>query len=188
MSNNRNSRTLGKAHNRRIIRLDPMTRAVRSALSVSALTLAIGFAGNVTAANHHVAAVHALQIERAAIDHVPVVDLTVVTDSFAIDSHRAPLVALAINEYSIGDIVIDNADPISEIQFGDAIAISGYSNGGMVDITNQADANLEAMSLLGSAIGIYGYSTTGDVSIHNAADIYAYSAGSLADGIFASGA
>lgn len=64
-----------------------MTRAVRSALSVSALTLAIGFAGNVTAANHHVAAVHALQIERAAIDHVPVVDLTVVTDSFC---HRQP--------------------------------------------------------------------------------------------------
>ena len=57
MSDNRNGRTFGKARNRRIIKLDPMTRAVRSALSVSALTLAIGFAGNVTAANHHVAAV-----------------------------------------------------------------------------------------------------------------------------------
>ena len=99
-----------------------------------------------------------MQVERAAIDHAPVADLTVVTDGFAFGSSHAPLVALAINEYSTGDIVIDNADPISEVQLGDAIAISGYSNGGMVGITNQAGANLEAISLLGSAIGIYGLS------------------------------
>src|SRR5690606_5545178 len=87
-----------------------------------------------------------------------------------------------------GDIVIDNADPITEIDPTGATAIRGYSDDGHVDIVNAATGILQAGALYGDAIGIYGYSATGDVSIDNAADITAVSAYGLADGIFASGA
>ncbi|MDE2407543.1 MAG: hypothetical protein KGL91_06755 [Xanthomonadaceae bacterium] len=187
MNANQNDRTTGKARHNRTIQLAPMTRAVRSALATSALTLAVGLGGNVAAANHTPVAAHALQFQRAAIDIAPVVDLTVVHDGLAFLGGHAPLVALAINQYSTGDVVIDNTAAITEIQAGNAIAISGYSNGGLVDITNHGGADLVATSSVGSAIGIYGYATTGDVGIDNAADIQAYSAGGLADGIFASG-
>ena len=186
MSDNRNSRTAGKTRQQRIIKLAPMTRAVRSALTASALTLAIGFGGNVAAAGHPATTAHTLQTQRAAIDIAPVFDLTVVAGGVA--GMHAPLMALAINEYSAGDIIIDNADPITEAQPGNAAAISAYSMGGYVGITNQAGASLDVSSTGGSAIGIYGYSAGGNVVINNAADIQAYAAAGLADGIFASGA
>ena len=169
----------GKATRKpRTVKLAPMARAVRSALAVSAMAFALGTTGNVMAGAHKVPTAHALQIQRAAIDFAPVFDLTVV---------GAGPVALAIDVTDPGDIVIDNADPISEYAAGDAIAIRGYSTGGNVDITNAATGVLIADAGYGNAIGIYGYSATGDVAINNAGDITAYSYSGLADGIFASG-
>src|SRR5690606_21461173 len=163
--------------NPRAAKLAPMARAVRSALAVSAMTFALG----VSTGAHAAAATPAVQLQpatRAAIDFAPVFDLTVV---------GAGPVALAIDVTDPGDIVIDNADPISEYAAGDAIAIRGYSTGGNVDITNAATGVLIADAGYGNAIGIYGYSATGAVAINNAGDITAYSYSGLADGIFASG-
>lgn len=171
--------TRGKGvRNPRAVKLAPMARAVRSALAVSAMTFALG----VSTGAHAAAATPAVQLQpatRAAIDLAPVFDLTVV---------GAGPVALAIDVTDPGDIVIENADPITEVDPYGATAIRGYSDDGTVGISNAATGTLQVSSLYGDAIGIYGYSATGDVSIDNAADLTAVSEYGLADGIFASGA
>src|SRR5690606_28500777 len=122
------------------------------------------------------------------IDAAPVVDLTIVRDASIAAAARPMSAALGIDEFDVGDVVIDNADPITEIDlFYDVITISGYSTEGNVEITNQAGADLYAGSVFGNAIGIYAYSMIGDASVDNAADIDAISYYGLADGIFASG-
>ncbi|WP_028840447.1 autotransporter outer membrane beta-barrel domain-containing protein [Thermomonas fusca] len=163
----------------RAVKLAPMARAVRSALAASAMTFVLGVSGGAMAAVPHATITQAQPAGRTAIDFAPVFDLTVVA---------AGPVALAIDVTDPGDIVIDNADPITEIDPTGATAIRGYSDDGHVDIVNAATGILQAGALYGDAIGIYGYSATGDVSIDNAADITAVSAYGLADGIFASGA
>ena len=172
--------TRGKGvRNPRAVKLAPMARAVRSALAVSAMTFALGVSGGTLAATPQAAAVQAQPAARAVIDLAPVFDLTVV---------GAGPVAMAIDVTEPGDIVIDNADAISETGIYGATAIRGYSTGGNVDITNQASGTLYAGSVFDNAIAIYGYSAGGDVSIDNAADLTAVSVYGLADGIFASGA
>ncbi|TXH17135.1 MAG: hypothetical protein E6R00_04905 [Gammaproteobacteria bacterium] len=180
MSIDRNGGKQNDGNTRRGIKLAPMTRAVRSALAVSAMALGLGAAGTAMAAAQQVPVAQVLQTQRAAIDFAPVHDLTVV------DALFAPL-AIAVTD--AGDVAIDNVDPIvvSDPLYS-VVAISGYSTGGNVDITNAAGADLTAASGYGDAIGIYGYSATGDVAIDNAADIDVYSGLGLADGIFASGA
>lgn len=182
----------GRTRNRRVIRLDPMTRAVRSVLAVSALTLGIGLTGNASAASYRLPAamMHALQTQRTAIDVAPVFDLTTVPQAAGFGADSTPFVAtlIGIDEHQSGDVVVDNADPLSVFDlYSDAIAIRGYSDAGDVTISNNATGTLQAQSFYASAIGIYGYATTGDTTISNAADINVLANWGLADGIFASG-
>lgn len=174
MSDNRSVTKAGKANNRRIIKMAPMTRAVRSVLAVSAMTIALGGGGQVAAANVRAPDVHVLQVSKAAIDMAPVYDLT----------------AIAITDPD--DIAIDNADGITESATGTdaAAAIFGYSTAGGVTIHNADTGVLVVDAEAGSTIGIYGYSLggVGNVSIDNAGDITATSVDGLADGIFAYGA
>ena len=188
MSTIRNVSGSAKTKRSRTIKLAPMTRAVRSALAVSAMALALGASGGAFAAGHKLPQPQVLQVERAAIDLAPVHDLTAVSSVIMIEV-PTELHPYAISESDVGDVVIDNADPSDAVDiYYSATAISGYSSEGNVDITNHAGADLLAASLYGNAIGIYGYAAIGDVSIDNAADIFALSGYYVADGIFASGA
>ena len=175
----------GSASTRRSrkIKVAPMTRAVRMALAASVAALAFGAASPAFAAQGKMS--HGAMV----VDATPVADLTVVRDGAILAVAPPSFAALAIHESDPGDISIYNADPISESDFKyDVSAISGYSDYGTVTITNTADGELYAGSVLGSAIGIYGYSLSGDVAIDNAGAITAYSYVGIADGIFASGA
>lgn len=187
MGDIRNVSKSGKARSRRIIKLAPMTRAVRSALAVSALTLGIGLAGNASAATHRLPAtmVHTLQVERPAIDFAPVFDLTVVQG--LMPGGFSPQVATLIDQHYAGDVNIFNNAPIIETGSGDITAISGYSDGGNVSIINATLGALSAHSDYGNAIGIYGYALDGNVAITNTGSIIADAPEGLADGIFASG-
>ena len=83
MSNIRNVSGSAKTKRNRTIKLAPMTRAVRSALAVSAMALGLGAAGTAMAAAQQVPVAQVLQTQRAAIDFAPVHDLTVVDALFA---------------------------------------------------------------------------------------------------------
>ena len=78
MSNIRNVSGSTKTKRSRTIKLAPMTRAVRTALAVSAMALAFGASGGALAAGHKVPQAQVLQLERAALDFAPVFDLTAV--------------------------------------------------------------------------------------------------------------
>lgn len=185
MSEIRNVGTSGKARNRRTIKVAPVTRAVRSALAVSALTLAIGFGGGAAAATpQSAAAMHALRVERQAIDFAPVFDLTAVQG--LVPAGGAPAPTLIGGHYS-GDVNIVNNTPIIETGAGDVTAIYAYSDTGNVSIVNGALGAISAHSDTGNAIGIYGYALAGDVAVTNAASIVADAPYGLADAIFASG-
>jgi hypothetical protein len=188
MSNIRNVSGSAKTKRSRTIKLAPMTRAVRSALAVSAMALALGASGGAFAAGPKAPQAQVLQVQHVTLDFAPVHDLATVAPPIWMEV-PPELHPTLISEYAIGDVVIDNADPIDDVNiYYSATAISGYSSEGNVDITNHVGADLLAASLGGNAIGIYGYATIGDVSIDNAADIFALSAYYVADGIFASGA
>ena len=188
MSNIRNVSGSAKTKRSRTIKLAPMTRAVRSALAISAMALALGASGGAFAGGHKIPQAQVLKVERASIDFAPVHDLTAVAPPIWMEV-PVELHPTLISESDIGDVEIDNVDPIDEVNiYYSATAISGYSSEGNVGITNHAGADLLAASLYGDSIGIYGYAAIGDVSIGNGADILAYSVYGLADGIFASGA
>src|SRR5690606_9975668 len=80
MSEIRKQGRSSKARRNRTIRIAPMTKAVRSALATSTLVLALGAAGNVSAADHALsrAQVQLLRFEQATLDTAPVFDLTTV--------------------------------------------------------------------------------------------------------------
>ncbi|MFN4160416.1 MAG: hypothetical protein ACK4FW_00285 [Stenotrophomonas sp.] len=186
MSEIRNVGTSGKARNRRTIKVAPMTRAVRSALAVSALTLAIGFGGGAAAATpQSAAAMHTLRVERPAIDFAPVFDLTAV-QGLVPAGGGGPNPTL-IGGYSVGDINIVNNSPVIETGPGNVTGIYAYSGAGNVSIVNGALGAVSVHSDYNNAIGIYGYALDGNVAITNAASIVADAPNGLADGIFASG-
>ena len=186
MSEIRNVGTSGKARNRRTIKVAPMTRAVRSALAVSALTLAIGFGGGAAAATpQSAAAMHTLRVERPAIDFAPVFDLTAV-QGLVPAGGGGPNPTL-IGGYSVGDINIVNNAPVIETGPGNVTGIYAYSGAGNVSIVNGALGAVSVHSDYNNAIGIYGYALDGNVAITNAASIVADAPNGLADGIFASG-
>ncbi|MFS8136626.1 MAG: hypothetical protein ACMG50_00720 [Thermomonas sp.] len=208
--------TSANARRKRVIKVAPMTRAVRMALAASLAALALGASGGAFAANCSAPATVMTPCKATSIDAAPVADLTLVHAAAPLAGHGAFIMPLAINQSSAGDVVIDNAVPITEVNPYGATAIYGYSSGGTVDITNQPTGTLQAISAygnatgiegyafgdvgienageiyvrseFGSAIGVYGYSISGDVSIDNSATINAVSYYGLADGIFASGA
>ena len=78
MSNIRNVSGSAKTKRNRTIKLAPMTRAVRSALTVSAMALALGASGGAFAAGHKVPQAQVLQVERTTLDFAPVHDLATV--------------------------------------------------------------------------------------------------------------
>ena len=182
-----------KARQGRKVKVAPMTQAVRRALAASAMAFALSVGSGAMAANHAAATPrHAAMVHQAGYEaFAPVADLTTVAMLAPGDMEHVPveLHPTLISEYGAGDIVIDNADPISETDLKyDVVAISGYSTGGDVSITNQSTGYLYAGSLGGDAIGIYGYALDGSVTINNAGDVVAFSGSGIADGIFASGA
>jgi len=184
----RAGRQPAKALGNRSIRLAPMTRAVRSALAVSTIALAMGTAGNAFAAACTAPFENTVVCDQAAIDIAPVVDLTVVDDLDVPVSASLAIVPLSIVDSGPGDVSIDNVDPIEEIDaYYNVVAIQGYSPDGNVDIANHEGGDLVAASGWGSAIGIYAYSATGDAMVDNAASISAGSYYGIADGIFAAG-
>ncbi len=213
MSGIKNKSGSGNSRRKRVIKVAPMTRAVRMAMAASLAALALGASGGAFAASCKAPAAELMPCTELATDASPVLDLTVVHEAAV---PAAFIMPLAISESDTGDVVIVNADPISEVDiYYNATAISGYSSAGSVDITNQATGALEAVSLYGNgtgiegyaygnvdidnageifalsvyenAIGVYGYSIAGDVSIDNSGDIATTSFYGLADGIFASG-
>ena len=182
-----------KARQGRKVKVAPMTQAVRRALAASAMAFALSVGSGAMAANQAAASPrHAAMVHQAGFEaFAPVADLTTVAMLAPGDMEHVPveLHPTLISEYGAGDIVIDNADPISETDLKyDVVAISGYSTGGDVSITNQSTGYLYAGSLSGDAIGIYGYTLDGSVTINNAGDVVAFSGSGIADGIFASGA
>jgi len=185
MSKIRSAGKMGKVCGQRRIKLAPVTRAVRSALAASALTLAIGLGGNAAAAGHVASTAHTLRIERSILDVAPVHDLTVVP-LLAPGGMGGP-VATLISQHYVGDVNIVNNAPIIENQAGDVYGISGYSDTGNVNILNAALGAISVHSDYGNAIGIYGYALAGNVAITNTGSIVADAPYGLADGIFASG-
>ncbi len=174
-----------QARTRRIIKMAPMTRAVRSALAASALTLAIGFGGAAAAANPHALPVaHALQVQRPAIDFAPVHDLTTVAAFQSLGGINGPVASL-IDTHKYGDVVIGNSNPINESGAANQTGIRGYSDTGSVLIGNSGA--ITEVSTAGDAIGIYGYAAHGTTTINNEGAITATSSTGLADGIFAYG-
>jgi outer membrane autotransporter protein len=184
------SKIEGKAKRQaRAMKTSPMTRAVRIALAASAVALGLGTGSTAFAAGGKAQLEASLPQMAMTVDPTPVVDLTVVSGGMSPAAAMPAFAALAIDESGPGDVTIYNSDPISETDVKYSVAaISGYSEYGTVSITNTADGELYAGSIVGDAIGIYGYSLTGDVSIDNAGAITTYSYAGLADGIFASGA
>lgn len=184
MKSNRNV-TQSNAGNRRI-KLAPMTRAVRAVLAASALTLALGAtSGTASAAAHRVPQAHVLQLQRAAIDFAPVVDLTLVADRgpAATRGTGPTLAPSAIYQGGSGDIVINNGTPQSEYAPGGLVYdIWGSSTGGDVDITNTAD--LYAGTNNGTAAGVLAVAYD-SASIDNSGDVVAYAYSGRAWGLYA---
>lgn len=217
MSGIRNNSGSANSRRKRVIKVAPMARAVRMAMAASLAALALGASAGAFAANCKAPTTVMAPCAPIAAEMAPVIDLTLVREAAGTGAPAKPMSALWFGlDYAVGDVVIDNADPISDVNiYNNAIALGAYSSEGSVDITNQATGALEAASLLangtgiegyaygnvridnageifalsvyGNGIGIYGYSMTGDVSIENSGDVYALSFEGLADGIFASG-
>ncbi|WP_166205939.1 hypothetical protein [Cognatiluteimonas telluris] len=84
MSDSKNRAGLAKRRHARVIKVAPVTRAIRSALAISATTLALTASGGVLAANLAIPATTAIHYDLARRDALqPVVDLTTVHDDFA---------------------------------------------------------------------------------------------------------
>ncbi len=134
MNDNRNvNRTANTA---RQIKLAPMTRAVRSVLAASALTLALGAtSGTAAAAAHRVPVAHALQLQRAAIDFAPVHDPSLVVGG----GMGAPVMSLVSGGGvgSVGgDVTGTVGTTVHTYSNTDNVAAYYVSTTGDVDITN----------------------------------------------------
>ncbi|WP_240096450.1 hypothetical protein [Thermomonas flagellata] len=184
------------------MKLAPMAHAVRNALAVSAMAVALGLgSGAVAAPRQAPADTLLIAAHTRASAQLPLADPSIVQPLLV---PAAPLATLTttnpgsgtclvnpgtyISCYGPDDISIDNTgtyyyySPIVPT-FG----IGAYSYGGDVSIVNRAGANLAGVST-SNAFGIYAYATVGNTDVSNAATIFAYSTGTgLADGIFATG-
>ncbi|HRO64486.1 hypothetical protein, partial [Thermomonas sp.] len=170
MNDNRNVTRSAKAA--RTIKQSAMTRAVRSVLAASALTLALGAtSGTAAAAAHKVPVAHALQLQRAAIDFAAVQDLSLVPQGQGLVATVTPTAIPPIIQP--GDIVLNNSTaqndsgawPINILVV--STGVSG-SQPGDVTITNSGDLTANATS--GNAFNIYA-NAYADLSITNSADL-----------------
>lgn len=179
----------GNARNRRVIKVAPMTRAVRSVLAASALTLAIGLGGQASAATRPALALqaNAVQSARSSIDVAPVFDLTTLPPTDAVAAHD-PAVQSLISKYATGDVAWSNAGTINESGTGNMIGFRVESAAGNAGITNTG-AITETSTDGGMAVGLYAYAPQGTASVDNSGAIAVTSngPGGVADGIFAYG-
>ncbi len=172
-----------KQSNRRI-KLAPMAHAVRSALAVSAMALALGTTGNVMAASHQAQQVHTLRVNQGAFDFAPVQDLTTVQQQLFVLGANMGILPTLISQTGAGDISIYNNTPINESNLGvPTTNIYGHSTGGNVEIDNTANGQLYAYSDVGPAINIAAISDTGDATVTNDGSLEAYSSTGAALGI-----
>ena len=106
MSGNNNKKN-GSAISRRkrIIKVAPMTRAVRVALAASLAALALGASGGAFAAGCQPTTAVMTPCAPSATDATPVLDLTQVDDAAMPVAHHALLMPLAISESDVGDVV-----------------------------------------------------------------------------------
>ena len=195
------------AHDACVIRVAPITRAVRNALAVSATALAL--AGPAFAAGHEAPRPCVLACAPASTRLAPVVDPTVVPAA------RASAVVAGRMHASAADVEQDNGSDITVAATGtsDAVALPAAAptgtltlhNSGMLTATSQAGA---AFGIQATAAGVIDLSNTGNilavstgggdalaidargdgaVNVDNSGDLQAVSYGNVADGIFASG-
>lgn len=179
----------GNARNRRVIKVAPMTRAVRSVLAASALTLAIGLGGQASAATRPASTMqaHAIGVVRSPIDFAPVFDLTTLSAPDAVAAHD-PAIESLISKYATGDVTWSNSGAINESGTGNMFGIRVESAAGNAGITNTG-AITEVSTGGGMAVGLYAYAPQGTASVDNSGAITVTSNGAngVADGIFAYG-
>ena len=170
MNDNRNVTRSAKAA--RTIKQSAMTRAVRSVLAASALTLALGAtSGTAAAATHKVPVAHALQLQRAAIDFAAVQDLSLVPQGQGLVATVTPTAIPPIIQP--GDIVLNNSTAQNDSGAWpiNILVISTGASGsqpGDITITNSGDLTANATS--GNAFNIYA-NAYADLSITNSADL-----------------
>jgi hypothetical protein len=171
------------ATRKRRLKVAPVTRAVRSALAVSAAAFALAGSGAAFAGDCTAPAGNTIRCNGDFADtlNFAVEDLTLVVGDEAPTTispagGNAGILADwagAIGVVSSADITTYGADGIDAVGSG--------------DISVESDGSIDAAGP-GQTIGIYAYSDGGDVTVANGGAISAYSYGGLADGIFASGA
>ena len=168
MSEIRKQGRSSKARRNRTIRIAPMTRAVRSALATSTLVLALGAAGNASAADHALsrAQVQLLRFEQATLDTAPVFDLTTVPQGLI--GPGAPVQSL------IGG----GSDPL-DIGSGGTFDASSWTNDATPTDVSSATNNAHALHVI---------STVGNLSGTNTYAVSAYSGGGHAVVIYTSAA
>ena len=163
MNDNRNVTRSAKAV--RSIKQSAMTRAVRSVLAASALTLALGAtSGTATAAAHRVPVAHALQLQQAALDFAPVDDPSLIAGGLGggIVPAGAPVMSLVSGwgGYFPGGVSASNGGVAFNIYSNvDDAAATYFGSGSNVSITQGAAAsssattngNYDATGILASA-------------------------------------
>ena len=90
--------TSANARRKRVIKVAPMTRAVRMALAASLAALALGASGGAFAANCSAPATVMTPCKATSIDAAPVADLTLVHAAAPLARHGAFIMPLAINQ------------------------------------------------------------------------------------------
>ena len=159
----------------RRIKLAPMTRAVRSVLAASALTLALGAtSGTAAAAAHKVSAAHVLQLQRAAIDFAPVHDPSLIAGGGA----GAPVMSLTPGG-GVGNVVgnvTSTVGTIVHIYSNTDDTAAYYVNAtGNVDLTNTGHQHAGSGGAY-DATGILVYAG-GTATVENSYDAFAYASG-----------
>lgn len=170
------------AKRRRGPRIAPVTRAVRTALAVSAAAFAFAGSGVAFAGDCTVPVDNVVHCNGDFVDTInfAVEDLTlVVGDESPSTVMPAPGDAGILADWA-GDIGVTS---LADIATYAANGIHAYGSG---DIAIDNDGSVTSVGP-GDIIGVYAYSDGGDVTIANSGSVYAYSYDALADGIFASG-
>ena len=163
-------------------RIAPVTRAVRTALAVSAAAFAFAGSGVAFAGDCTVPVDNVVHCNGDFVDTISfaVEDLTlVVGDESPSTVIPAPGDAGILADWA-GDIGVTS---LADIATYAANGIHAYGSG---DIAIDNDGSVTSAGP-GDIIGVYAYSDGGDVTIANSGSVYAYSYDALGDGIFASG-
>src|SRR5690606_24711581 len=200
MSEIRKQGRSSKARRNRTIRIAPMTKAVRSALATSTLVLALGAAGNVSAADHALsrAQVQLLRFEQATLDTAPVFDLTTVPQGLigpgapaqsliGPADGRPGTVVSATSKYSdgtgettyLGGVNFSASSADYDVHAMDFVNSGTYSTGNAKYVNVLGGGSVSASSYAGEAVGIYVRSDAGSTvpgwitGVSNTADITA---------------